>query len=124
MPANLFEQELAHARAAGDRLPRKFALERLGLASWSLRDFGGSLRFFDQALSLARQLGDRHQEANLLWHQGIQYAELGQREHAIAKAEEAIALFRSMGGPRPLPTAPTCKSIAWDLSRSSPAPRV
>ncbi len=55
---------------------------------------------FDQALALARQLGDRQQEANLLWHQGIQHAELGQREQAIARAEEAVALFKTLGKPQ------------------------
>ena len=99
-PRAFFEQDLAHARSHGDRFAEKVALERLGLASWSLRDFSGALGFFEQALSLTRQLGDRHQEANLLWHQGIQHAELGQREQAIAKAEEAVAVFRSLGRPQ------------------------
>jgi tetratricopeptide (TPR) repeat protein len=96
----LFMQELAHARSTSDQFAEKVALERLGLASWSLRDFLGSLRILDDALSLTRQLGDRHQEANLLWQQGIQYAELGQRENAIAKGEEAIAIFKSLGRPQ------------------------
>ncbi len=55
---------------------------------------------FEQALGLARLVGDRMQAANLLWYQGIQYAELGQRELAIAKAEESIALFKAMGRPQ------------------------
>jgi tetratricopeptide (TPR) repeat protein len=96
----LFEQELTHARATADRFAEKVALERLGIASWHLRDFRGAFEWFEQALVLARQLGDRHQEANLLWHHGIQHAELGQREQAIAKAEEAIALFGTMGRPQ------------------------
>ena len=37
---------------------------------------------------------------NLLWYQGIQHAELGQRDLAIAKAEESIALFKAMGRPQ------------------------
>jgi tetratricopeptide (TPR) repeat protein len=95
----MFERALSHARATSDRFAEKVALERLGLSSWSRADFTGALEFFDQALSLTRELGDRHQEANLLWHEGIQFAELGQRELAIAKAEESIALFRIMGRP-------------------------
>jgi hypothetical protein len=39
------------------------------------------------------------QAANLLWYQGIQHAELGQRELAIAKAEESVELFKAMGRP-------------------------
>jgi tetratricopeptide (TPR) repeat protein len=97
---SMFEREFAQAQGAGDTFAQKIALERLGLACWNLRDFHGALRLFDQALTLARQVGDRHQEANLLWHQAIQLAELGQREPAIARAEESIALFKAMGRPQ------------------------
>ena len=75
-------------------------MERLGLAHWHLREFTTALSCFDQALALARMVGDRMQAANLLWYQGIQYAELGQRDLAIAKAEESIALFKAMGRPQ------------------------
>jgi hypothetical protein len=95
-----FDQTLKHARVSGDRFAEKVALERLGIGSWSLRDFRGALGFFEQAMVLARELGDPHHQANLLWHQGIQHAELGERELAIGKAEESIALFRSMGRPQ------------------------
>jgi tetratricopeptide (TPR) repeat protein len=96
----LFERELAHARSGSDPFAEKVALERLGLALWNVRDFGRALSSFEQALALARRLGDRHQEANLLWHQGIQHAELGQREAAIAKAEDSITLFKTLGRPQ------------------------
>ena len=50
--------------------------------------------------TLARQVGDKQQEANLLWFQGIQLAELGQRDAAIARAQDAIALFTKLGKPQ------------------------
>ena len=59
-----------------------------------------ALSCFEQALALPALVGDRMQAANLLWYQGIQYAELGQRDLAIAKAEESIALFKAMGRPQ------------------------
>ncbi len=96
----MFEHGLAFARAKRDHLGEKTALERLGLAHWHLREFATALSCFDQALGLANLVGDRMQAANLLWYQGIQYAELGQRDLAIAKAEESIALFRAMGRPQ------------------------
>src|SRR5262249_15291723 len=49
---------------------------------------------------LALQVGDQHQEANLLWLQAIQLAELNQRDAAIAKGQEAIALFAKQGKPQ------------------------
>jgi tetratricopeptide (TPR) repeat protein len=97
---NMFEQELAYARATGDRFSEKVALERLGLALGSQRDFRASLSVFEQALALACELGDRQQQANLLWYQGIQYAELGQRELAITKAEESVSLLKVLGKPQ------------------------
>jgi tetratricopeptide (TPR) repeat protein len=96
----LFERALDHARTNNDRFAEKVALERLGIASWNLRAFRGAFGFFDQALVLARQLGDRQQEANLLWHQGIQHAELGERERAITRAEESVALLSTLGRPQ------------------------
>ena len=76
----LFERQHAQAQTASDRFALKVALERLGLSSWHLHNFKGRIAFFDQALNLTRELGDRHQEATLMWHQAIQHAELGQRE--------------------------------------------
>src|SRR5262249_49919253 len=81
-------------------LGEKSTMERLGLAHWHLREFTVAISCFEQALSLARLVGDRMQAANLLWYQGIQHAELGQREEAIAKAEESIELFKAMGRPQ------------------------
>ena len=75
-------------------------MERLGLAHWHLREYSVALSCFEQALSLARLVGDRMQAANLLWYQGIQHAELGQRDLAIARAEESIELFKAMGRPQ------------------------
>ena len=40
------------------------------------------------------------QAGNLLWYQGIQHAEMGQRDLAIARAEESIELFKAMGRPQ------------------------
>ncbi len=45
-------------------------------------------------------MGDRHQEANLLWYQGIQLAELGRRDDAIARAQDSINLFSQLGKPQ------------------------
>jgi tetratricopeptide (TPR) repeat protein len=96
----LFESGLGYVRTKRDLLGEKSTMERLGLAHWHLREFQVALSCFDQALNLARLVGDRMQAANLLWYQSIQYAELGDRDQAIAKAEESIALFKAMGRPQ------------------------
>jgi tetratricopeptide (TPR) repeat protein len=117
----LFQRELAHAQAGGDRFAEKIALERLGLSSWHLRDYRGALTLFDQALTLTRQLSDRHQEATLLWHQAVQYAELGQREAAIANGEESIALFRALGKPQAASYGSYLQRYRINLDQNSPA---
>jgi tetratricopeptide (TPR) repeat protein len=96
----LFEHELAHARSTGDVLAEKVAMERMGLVLSVLGDPRAAINWFATALELARRVGDRHQEANLLWLQAIQHAELNQRDEAIARAQESIALFAKLGKPQ------------------------
>ena len=66
--------------------------------SWAIR--AGPSSGSRQALGLARRVGDQHQEANLLWLQGIQLAELDQRDAAIDRAQQAIAMFAKLGKPQ------------------------
>ena len=96
----LFEHDLAHARATGDILAEKLAMERMGLAASILGDPRGAVDWFEKALELARRVGDQHQQANLLWLQAIQLAELDQRDAAIARGQDAIALFTKLGKPQ------------------------
>src|SRR5262249_2454624 len=88
----LFEQEMARARSAGDVMAEKLAAERMGLVASVMGDARGALNWFERGLALTRRVGDQQQEANLLWLQAIQLAELDQRDAAIARGQEAIAL--------------------------------
>lgn len=96
----LFERELEYARSVGDVLAEKVAMERMGLSATAVGDPKGGLAWFERALELARRVGDQHQEANLLWLQAIQLAELDQRDAAIARGQESIALFTKLGKPQ------------------------
>jgi tetratricopeptide (TPR) repeat protein len=96
----MFQQELNMAREAGNRFAEKTALDHLGLAYASLRDPGRALPFFDQALAIAQQVGDAQHMANLLWQQAIQFAELGQRDQAIARGQATVDLLRHQGKPQ------------------------
>ena len=118
----MFEHGLAFARAKRDHLGEKTAMERLGLAHWHLREFATALSCFDQALTLAQIVGDRMQAANLLWFQSIQYAELDQRDLAIAKAEESIALFKAMGRPQAAWYGSHLQKYRMGLFEDAPAP--
>jgi hypothetical protein len=88
---------LSLARSAGDRYTEKFALERLGTVYAARGNLPVALRLLSDALAIARTLGDRKHEADLLWHVAIRQAESDQREHASNSAESAIQLLESMG---------------------------
>jgi tetratricopeptide (TPR) repeat protein len=95
-----FEHELAYARSTGDVLVEKVAMERMGLVTSVVGNPRLAIDWFERALELARRVGDQHHEANLLWLEAIQLAELNQRDTAIAKAQESIALFAKLGKPQ------------------------
>ncbi len=96
----LFNQELAFAREAGDRYAEKSALEHQGMAWSRLSDAGRSFAAFEGALALARELGDRQHQADLLWTLSILHAEVGQRDPAVDRGQEAVDLLRSWGKPQ------------------------
>jgi tetratricopeptide (TPR) repeat protein len=96
----LFHECLAYARSRGDEFAEKTNLERLGLAVANMGQFRQATDYFEQALIKTRAKGDRQQEANLLWFQAVQFAELGDREAAIRKGDEAVAVSRILGRPQ------------------------
>ena len=96
----IFEQALDVCPRDQNHFAEKITLERLGIASGKWATHSGPSPSLRQALPLARRSAIGSNEANLLWYQGIQHAELGQRDLAIAKAEEAITLFKFMGKPQ------------------------
>jgi tetratricopeptide (TPR) repeat protein len=93
----LLDQGLACARSAGDRFEEKTALERLGNAYATWPDPARSIGFYEEALPIARALGDRRHEAELIWQSAVQYAELGRRDEAAARAKAAIEVWQSVG---------------------------
>jgi tetratricopeptide (TPR) repeat protein len=95
----LLKQVRAYAHEASDYVIEKLALNDLGLACSAVREHAKALRLFEQALVLARHVGDRRHEAKLLWHLGIEYAELGQRDTAIDNAQAAVNLLGTMDQP-------------------------
>jgi tetratricopeptide (TPR) repeat protein len=96
----LMQEALKRTQTAGDRFGEKMALERLGEAYSRMREPQQSLPYFERAVALALELRDKRHAAELLWQQGVQHAELGQRDLAIAKAEAAISLLRDLGNPQ------------------------
>ena len=65
--------ELVNSRKAGDRFHEKLVLGYLGTVHATMRDFGKAVTAYENALALARDLGDRRHQADLLWRIAIQY---------------------------------------------------
>jgi tetratricopeptide (TPR) repeat protein len=91
---------VAIASEAGDRFTEKTALERIGLAHSLRRDHAEALAAFGQALELARAVGHRKHQSELLWYLAILYADLGQRERALAAGQEAVDILEKIGAPQ------------------------
>ena len=63
-------------------------------------DLSGAIDLLADSLALARSLGDRLHEADLLWHMAVRYAESGRRGEALASGQAAVDLFARLGSPQ------------------------
>ncbi len=72
-------------------------LNQLGSAYDSLSEFNQAIDFYDQALSLARKLGDRNSEAASLGNLSSAYGSLGQYQQAIQFQQQSLEIFREIG---------------------------
>jgi predicted ATPase/DNA-binding CsgD family transcriptional regulator len=91
--------ELAPDAPARDRLQ---LLSGAGAMARHHTDFAHGIVRHEQALALARELGDREEEATVLHHLGAQATDLGDFAQARQRLEECIAIAREAGTPRPL----------------------
>lgn len=64
----------------------------MGHARWAIEHF-------EQALTTARQTGDRHSEGNSLGNLGLAYRDLGQTERAKQYLKQALAIFEKIRSP-------------------------
>jgi tetratricopeptide (TPR) repeat protein len=72
-------------------------LIQLGSTYHSLSEFNQAINFCDQALSLARKLGDRNGEASSLCNLGSTYDSLGQYQQAIHFYQQSLEIFKEIG---------------------------
>lgn len=64
-------------------------------------DFAQAMRWHEQALALARAMGDRAAEAFALNNLGAQAMEVGNDTEAVARFEESLAVARAAGESQP-----------------------
>jgi predicted ATPase/DNA-binding CsgD family transcriptional regulator len=93
------------ATAVGHDAPARDRMQVLSGAGTMARhqaDFAHGIVRHEEALTLARELGDREQEATILHHLGAQDTDLGNFAQARARLNACIAIAREAGTPQPL----------------------
>ena len=85
---------------AGVSLPISRQVLDLGLAYATLGQVEKAIGFYEQALGIDREIGDRRGEGNALGNLGLAYAALGQVEKAIGFYEQHLAIVREIGDRR------------------------
>lgn len=81
------------------RLGEEYALGNLGVAYDSLGQHQQAVELHEQALAIAREVGDREGEGRTLNDLGIAYRNLEQPEQAIAVFEQALGIAQDTGNP-------------------------
>lgn len=69
----------------------------LGTTYYYLGDYQKAIEYYEQALVIAREIGDRRGEGSELGNIGLAYRDLGQVEKAIEYHEQALVIAREIG---------------------------
>ncbi len=77
-----------------------YLLGSLGILYGQICSYKKSLEYFEKALEIAQDIGDRQSEGTLLGDLGIVYSALGQVERAIEYYEQALAIAKEIGDRR------------------------
>jgi tetratricopeptide (TPR) repeat protein len=64
-----------------------------------LGDFRRAVELQEQALAIAREIGDLRGEAKALYNASLSLDQLGERAKAIANAEVALAVYEKLEDP-------------------------
>jgi tetratricopeptide (TPR) repeat protein len=93
------DTEVRAAFPRESRLGEEYALGNLGVAYDSLGQHQQAVDLHEQALVIAREVGDRDGEGRTLNDLGIAYRNLEQPERAIAVFQEALTIAQATGNP-------------------------
>ena len=65
----------------------------------ALANASKAIKFYQQSISIAREIGDRRGEANALWNSALEFWKLENRSEAIARAEASLHIFEAIEDP-------------------------
>jgi tetratricopeptide (TPR) repeat protein len=83
-----------------DKRLMSFNLGRLGIACYSLGETGRAIEYGEQALEIAREIGNRWDEGAAIGNLGIAYNVLGDTRRAIEYYEQGLEIAREIGDRR------------------------
>src|SRR5262249_53829651 len=90
-----YQEALRFYRDVGDRRQEAAALNRIGMAYYSLGEKQKALDDYNQALPIKRDAGDRPEEAATLSDIGLAYYSLGERQKALDYYNQALPIIRA-----------------------------
>ncbi len=79
---------------------RSFVFGDLGLTYMQLGYVRRAIEYYDQALKISREIGDRRGEGADLGNLGLAYSDLGEPRKAIEYSEQALKISREIGDRR------------------------
>ena len=79
---------------------KSFVFGHLGLTYQQLGYVRKAIEYYEQALKISKEIGDRRGEGNRLGNLGIAYSELGEPRKAIEFLKESLAIGKAVEDPR------------------------
>ncbi|MFD7642399.1 BTAD domain-containing putative transcriptional regulator [Kitasatospora sp. NPDC059795] len=94
------EISVAAARRLGDKLLLRLSLTNAGLGHWLSGLCGKGIKYLEEALELAIEIGDRHGQAACLSRLGSFHNSLGRSQEALHYLRRALPILRSLSDHR------------------------
>lgn len=96
---NQHEQALTDARKGGDRKAEVKALNDLGNTYRDMGEGSSAIGFYEQALSITRDIDDTEAQGSTLWNMSLAVSRLDGRLRAIELAKVALVLYEANDDP-------------------------
>ncbi len=75
-------------------------MDNLGSAYYLLGDTQKGIEYYERALAITREIGDRRGEGNSLANLGLALDKLGHRDQAIRFTREALQILEQIESPK------------------------
>ena len=95
-----FEIAVKASQELGDAKAERSAAETLGKVRAAMGDLKAAIRSYNQALTVARDSGNRRTEAHILFEEALAFGRLGTRGEALSRAGKALTIMEEIGDPK------------------------